>query len=214
MSKATSSSGEICTGAAFGLLAGLMLGMSVSPVVGTVIGPLFAMAAMFLGLQPAAETEGGTGGRRLPRPRAGQAGAFALGCLLALLAGVWIRTHNALSPPLKDQINTLVEAGLSIEQAQKIVIAREMRVVLGEGGEAKPADGKDVSPGASVLFSELQRRLTTLKPARFGDEAKLLSAYKEAGDDTRQLAEAVEKTVPPGKRTETMEAVWEFLRRE
>ena len=91
---------EFTAGAAIGLLVGFIAGLSISPVVATILGTLSTGLLILLGFK---------------EPRDGMASTahsirvlgFGLSCLVALITGILFRTHAVLSPPLAEQKSRL-----------------------------------------------------------------------------------------------------------
>ncbi|MGO8719854.1 MAG: hypothetical protein ACLQMO_11640, partial [Acidobacteriaceae bacterium] len=84
---------EFAAGAAIGLLVGLIAGLSISPVTQTVLGSLSAGLLILLGLKQSKEsTQEAAHTIRIL--------GFGLSCSIALILGVFLRTHSTLSPDL------------------------------------------------------------------------------------------------------------------
>jgi hypothetical protein len=133
MSQVTSESqgSDVVAGVALGLFVGALLGLSLTPgTTSTVMTALVAVLAIFFGLTNAAETT-------QIRPATGRIAAFCIAALIATTAGIYVRTHDLLSPSgsglpalateLKtigysdDEIHNMIKAryfGSSIEQKQ------------------------------------------------------------------------------------------------
>ncbi len=97
---------EAFAGAGLGLLAGLLLGLSVSQVVGGFVAALSALLAGFLGLTAAPGTD-----------RAWRIGAFGLACAAGVLIGLAIRSGALLAPSVDEDVREWQRAGYPTEQA-------------------------------------------------------------------------------------------------
>ena len=124
---------QIFSGAGVGLLLGMLLGLSSSPVVSLVVGALAALLASLVGIRvpgkEPAEAPTETVSVAQKRAAAFRAGVFGLSCLLGLLGGIYLRTHNALSPiqpSLKQQVDELVSVGFSAVEARRIAVLHSL----------------------------------------------------------------------------------------
>ena len=162
----------IFAGTGFGLLLGILVGLSDSPVVGIVVGSLAALIAGYLGVKDKKAPEQG----RVSILNALRGGFFSFACIIGVLSGVYIRTHNYLSPPeqdLKQQKAKWTAIGFSDDEAKLIVVCRELGLgqiqlqaatgILQSGspsGKAKPTILKphekgSNDPARSVLFNAI-----------------------------------------------------------
>lgn len=85
---------------AFGLLIGSLVGLSASPVVGAVLVPLMALVQC-LTLRSRKDE-----GREI-KVELGILGIFSIACLVAMLAGTWVRAHRMLGPSIDQTIERL-----------------------------------------------------------------------------------------------------------
>jgi hypothetical protein len=102
-------------GAAIGLLLGLLVGLSSSPVVSVVIGALASGLMVLLGLaNNASQSES-----QVERINAGAARllGFGLVCSLALIGEIYIRTHDLMTPSPKAQVDELNKADFRDDEA-------------------------------------------------------------------------------------------------
>ena len=141
--------GQLFAGIGLGLLVGILVGLSSSPVVSVVVGALAAGMVTLLGFtRPAKDgdpthAEGST--IRL--------GGFGLACSVAVLLGLFIRTHNWLSPSIADQVSEVQRAGFSAEDARRWVAYKNVGAILESGSGKGAGDGKD-TPVPSVRGAE------------------------------------------------------------
>ena len=141
--------GQIFAGCGLGLVVGLLVGLSASPVVAVVVGALAAGLMTLLGFvksAPADDSKVPIDGSPL------RLGSFGVSCAIAILIGLSIRTHNLLSPTIEEQVAEIRKAGYSPEEARKWVAVRNSVPVSATDSGAH--GGPAVAPvGASVLFS-------------------------------------------------------------
>jgi hypothetical protein len=116
---------NLFSGAGIGLLLGFLLGLSSSPVVGVVVGALAALVASLAALVASlAALVASLVGVRIPgkgdasapdhavsaaqrKLAAVRGGTFGFTCLLGVIVGLYIRTHDSLSPTLQQRVAEL-----------------------------------------------------------------------------------------------------------
>lgn len=150
---------QIFSGIGMGLLVGIIVGLSVSEVVSIILGALAALLAAFLGVQDhqSSKTEQVDTTVINKSIMTGlRAGSFGISCVVAILFGIFLRTHNVLSveTSLKEQINVWTEAGYDTTEARQYVVyenlgilPKTMQITTNASVELK---GKS---GLSALFS-------------------------------------------------------------
>jgi len=170
---------ELFAGAGTGLLLGLLLGLSASPVVGVVVGALAALLAALIGLpMPGKSTTAAEAPSPARRKAAHwRAAVFSLACMLGLLFGLYVRTHDLLSPAprsLQAQVDELKALGFTADQARRIVVLHR----LDDAPLPPPAPAAAPSSKNSALFSAQAERCERLNPGRFKDLAATVAAYR------------------------------------
>lgn len=138
-------------GASLGLLVGLLVGLSTSPVAAIVVGSLAALLGGVFGLAEKLPSGlVGSGARRLS--------AFALACVVALLGGVVMRTHHVLSPSAAQLRSQLVEIDITdpVEQKQMLRFLRFGLLPPGDQVTSKAGSSADLNfaRGQGVLYRE------------------------------------------------------------
>lgn len=120
---------QVFSSVGIGLLIGILLGLSTSPVVGLAVGSITALLASLLGLKiPKKNGEQATDdttNREQQKLIGIRAGFFGLTCVVGIFIGIYMRTHNVLSPPeltLKQQIAELTAIGFSAQEARELVV--------------------------------------------------------------------------------------------
>jgi len=212
---------EFGAGVALGALIGLILGMSGSPVAGTVIGALVALLASFFGLRPT-RTSHEDAATRLGRLMPSRMTGFGVGAVVALFCGLTMRTHGSLSPTPKEVTARWAEAAFSPEQARALAAyqlvgtfpaesrsgERKKDERDGEGQEQMHAAGPTTA--ATVLFSDDVDACNELaKP--FKDAAAAVKAWKSYSAGWAAVAVQVEKTRRPANQMQALEAIRQQL---
>lgn len=177
---------DVLAGASLGVLVGLLVGLSSSPVTATVVGALVALLAGVFGLAdkiPVGLT--GVGARRVM--------AFSLACSVALIAGVMLRTHQVLSPSTAHIRQQLSDIGIS-DKVEQMHMIRLLRFgLLPPGAQAL---GKDGEAAAKVIASSQ----TTLY-AETSDFCAELQTMLRRSAGTKDLLKHFETGTPDAQRT-------------
>ena len=170
---------QLFSGASIGLLLGLLMGLSASPIVSLVVGALAALLGAVV--LPLAKANDSTPARQ--RDAAYRSGALGLAAIVGLAAGVWMRTHDVLSPErptLAQQVAAVQAAGFSADEARRLVASREFPAAR---AASAPAGATPSNPDyrATVLFGADASTCEKLAPSRFKDAAAAAAAYEAAG---------------------------------
>jgi hypothetical protein len=151
------------SGAGIGILFGIIMGLSVSPTVAIVLGALTAILAAILGLNDLS----------FSNAKAVRIGSFGFACVLGILAGLYIRTHDTLSPSSEVLMAEYQRLGFSDEQAREFIaikagLVTQVRVInatptvdenIDDSNTPQPTPvntmivAPTVNPSSSVLFS-------------------------------------------------------------
>jgi hypothetical protein len=177
--------GEAFPSLGIGLFVGVLVALSLTPVVAGLLTTLGGLLAAMLGLQQEPGSEGGTSLSRL-RMNGARIGAFGFAAVLGLALGLYARNHDVFTAPVKDQIASWQEAGYSPEEARQFVALQRFGLTP-EGREIVQGDLQKTQ--MSALFGALSDvdlcdRLST---GRFNDDPeRIASAYRrlDAGDAT------------------------------
>jgi hypothetical protein len=116
-----SGNSEIAAGISLGLLVGVLLGLSLTPgSTSTALGALVAILATFFGLVKTTDA--------FPiRPANDRIIAFCIACLIATTGGIYVRTHNLLSPQpsfLLNLTNELHQIGYTDDKIREMINTR------------------------------------------------------------------------------------------
>ena len=121
---------QVFSSLGIGLLVGILLGLSSAPVVGLIVGSITALLASLLGFKLPERFAGAAPGEPLAQEMQQtliglRAGTFGFACVLGILAGIFMRTHDFLSPPqpgLEARYAELLAVGFAPEEARRILI--------------------------------------------------------------------------------------------
>ncbi|PCJ15068.1 MAG: hypothetical protein COB04_13890 [Gammaproteobacteria bacterium] len=102
-------------GAGIGLLFGIIMGTSTTPTVATVLGALTTMLAAILGLNDS----------YFNNVKAVRIGSFGFACVIGAYTGLYVRSHNLLSPSLDRMNAQYQQLGFSEEQARQLILYKE-----------------------------------------------------------------------------------------
>ncbi len=106
----------------FGALLGVLLGLSVTPVVSVAVTAGFALVGGIVGFAASKRGDGGEG-TEPSRPSGLLVAALSAGCIAGIGAGVHARTHRLLEPSLDERMAELqTETGLDQEAARQLVL--------------------------------------------------------------------------------------------
>jgi len=102
-------------GAGIGLLFGIIMGTSTTPTVATVLGALTTLLAGILGLND----------HYFNNAKAVRVGSFGFACVIGAYTGLFVRSHNLLSPSPEALKAQYLRPGYGEEQALKLVTFKE-----------------------------------------------------------------------------------------
>ena len=170
-----------------GVLVGLLVGLSASPVTGTLVGALVALLAGVFGIAEKLPTGlGRTGAIRLT--------AFAVSCAVALLLGIFMRTHQVLSPSVKDLRAQLSEMEIKSEEEQKQMLRFLRFGLLPSNAQAVKKDDEAaasiIKSVQSTLYAESTSFCAGLRDLIATDAVAedLLSYLRTGSDATKRIA--------------------------
>ncbi|BBB31039.1 hypothetical protein [Neptunomonas japonica] len=172
---------QIFSSVGIGSLIGILLGLSSSPVVGLVVGSITALLASLIGLKTPA-TDDDSASQVLTSSQlklAGiRTGSFGLACVLGIVVGIYMRTHNVLSPvepTLEIQFNELTQIGFSPKEARDLLVITR----FGNNSTAQEGEGSATmqSLEKTVLFATDSTLCAKIAVDRFESFAALMSFY-------------------------------------
>jgi len=143
------------SGSGIGLLIGVLMGIAVSPTVGVIIGTLSSTLAVLLGLND----------KHFSNAKAIRIGSFGFACVIGVFLGIFLRTHNVLSPSVKDMKEEYTNVKFTEKQALDFIAYKEFGILnkdwkmAASSGDTSSGKGK-ISTGnlaqikhAGVLFA-------------------------------------------------------------
>lgn len=104
---------QIFAGAGLGLLVGGIIGLSISETTGIILGALTSLLAAFFGLR---SSKDGEEGNQLV------IGSFGFACIMGIVFGIFVRTHQYLAPSIKSEMSAYLEAGFDSTEAKEIIL--------------------------------------------------------------------------------------------
>lgn len=152
------------------------MGLSASPIVSLVVAALAGLLGTVV--LPLTKANDSTPARQ--RDAAWRSGALGVAAIAGLMAGIWMRTHDVLSPPratLAEQVQAVQAAGFSADEARRLVAGREF--ATNRATAASTPANADVR--STVLFGADASACEKLAPSRFKDVAAAAAAYEAAG---------------------------------
>ena len=211
---------QIFSSVGIGLLIGILLGLSASPVVGLVVGSVTALLTSLIGMQTPKKSGDQETTEKISQEQLKligiRAGVFGLTCIVGIFAGIYMRTHNVLSPPkptLKEQVNELIGIGFNSQEARDLVV---VQVPYADSSSEKTNNRSTLSTDAlqnTVLFSIDSETCEKIAISRFENISAAIGYYQTLElQPLRTIAMAVDKHVTEEKaKKEIMESVLELL---
>lgn len=213
--KVTRASATIFAGIGIGLLTGILLGMSVSNVVGTVIAGLTALLAAFLGLNEKAgkaTTEAETGESKYPELGSSslRIGSFGLACVTGIVLGVYVRTHDSLSPSLEERYESWKKIGFTDKEARELIASERIKAYA-DKPEKEAASANKPAPEHSVLFASLGENCNDLNPEKYTSVTETLQAWNLQGGKWAQFAKLIHEEIATEKQKTALIQAWKIL---
>ena len=183
---------DVFAGSGLGLLLGIIAGLSVSPVVQTILAALVTILTGFLGVQSSA-ARSGTAGLRI--------GSFGFACVVGIVFGLYVRTTHPFES-IRHQELDWEGAGYSASQAREFVAFE--RLGFKPKDQEVVAAETTVKAGQSDLFDApvgQQDACTHLDPVNFdnpdpkANAADMLQQYGQIAG-WKDLAAAAQNTGP------------------
>lgn len=203
----------IFSGIGIGLLVGILLGLSVSPVVGSVVGGLAALFAAFFGLSERKNSSiTDVKDDRIfsqAKLNALRIGSFGFACIIGIILGILIRSHNLLSSSYEDQHNLWKKIGFNDKEARELVAFDELGIT-----QMNWQIDTTREPGirkASVLFAVNEENCNDLRVNKFKDVPEVLNAWILEGGKWAKFARLIEENIHPENQKKSLEQTWEIL---
>jgi len=195
----------IFSGVSLGLLIGICIGLSVSQVVGIVLAALTSLLAAYFGLKPANEQAEQSQERLLIM------GCFSLTCFLSIIASVYLRNNNVLSPSRQQFLREMTELGFTAEQARTVLLYDEYGIVP---PQATIADKHEFRSKATVLFNtEAQLKIyEELKRENFASVEEQLNGFRARKGAYEAFANTLSQYVKdPQQQEAILQAMFHIL---
>jgi hypothetical protein len=191
---------DLLSGLGIGLLLGIVVGLSTTPVVAVVVGALTSLLAALLGLggtpadpaKPSLMDKVQLNGLRI--------GSFGLAAVAGVFVGLYVRINNPLAESPKAQLarweaafpdNPALARQMMIYERHRLVPAT-LKLDKDFGTTVTTGAGPDTH--SAVLFGNLQGKALCrdLAPAEYGnDTPKLLRAWGDFGPPLSEFATSV-----------------------
>jgi hypothetical protein len=172
---------QVFAGCGLGLLLGIIAGLSVSPVVQTILGALVAIVTGFLGWQTAAPKPAADG---VPSPAARnlqewRIGSFGLACVAGILLGLYVRTSEPFTS-IAARVHKWTDAGYSGAEAREYVAFQH----LGIQPKDKTVVAGDMQKAQRVnLFANEQKSSVCAQVNQDLDAAGRLNVFEQQHRD-------------------------------
>jgi hypothetical protein len=230
-----SSVADLVVGGAMGMLLGILVGLSRSPVVGEITAALAALLVAFFGFKSDAASPAAPGNLR-------RIGAFCVAFALFVLLAVWIRAndllastptkrvaawtsagfseHDAralvaaqstgakfevLAPNLRDQYKELVDLGFTEEQARDLIARR-----FSGGDQSRgrvTGEAQKVEPLTALFGTRSQRDFCVELQQQQPSTQEELIRYDQQGGTWKILADHVRKRIPSNEQGTVLKTI-------
>ncbi len=187
MSALSSQRLDVFGGTGIGLLTGLLVGLSTSPIVGTVLGGILTLGVLWLGFEEVrkAGLEDSDPATKLLARRSisMRMGCFGLACAGGVLAGLYLRTNNALAPSIRSQRDEWADLLRDRSKEKRLATAFLMQRKL-QGGDV------DRRALTTMLFSDTETEEPPIDtdPDAWSRISQLVEALEDAGEPWATLA--------------------------
>jgi len=191
---------NVLAGAGVGAVIGIVVGLAGSPVVSTILGSLSATLLGLLALKRD-DADEQSDSRDLG---AWRIVGFGFGCVVAIFAGITIRTHDLLAQDPAERAQKWVAAGFDKTEAKDIVLFSQL-------GVTPAAWSSHVNPStlptgsSSLMAGPAPNDCRQLQADRFPDPAERLNAVRLKGGRFEALAAAIGR-LPPETRAGVLKA--------
>ena len=211
---------QIFSSVGIGLLIGILLGLSASPVVGLVVGSLTALLVSLIGAKNPNKAGEPEPAERISQERLKligiRAGVFGLTCVVGIFTGIYMRTHNVLSPPeptLKQLVAELTDIGFSAQEARELVVVR----IVNTESSIEKINKETMAPISAlqntVLFSIDSATCEKIDIDRFDNISAVIGYYRNLElSPLLKIAMAVDRHVTDEKaKMDIMRSILEVL---
>lgn len=191
---------DFLSGLFLGLLVGGLVGISVSGLTGDVLAGLLALLAAFFGLGGKLPGSGSVTKVRLI--------AFSIGVLVGVSAGILVRSHAWLAPPLNTVIQTYEDAGLPGQLAQELAVFDQTG--LRTGSLAAAPEPESAKRGGFAFNAATSAQCSALSDTALATTALRLDAMAKAGAPWEQ-AGRFGSTLPASQQSDFADLIHSLL---
>ncbi len=195
-------------GACLGLLLGLLVGMSSTPVVANVIAAFTAAMIAFIGLRANDSPNSPSDETSRSSSALARTSGFALACVASVLLGLFIRTHDLLSPTLADRAKIWEQLGFSPAETRAILLYQQANVVP-ESWKFSPSE--KATTQSSLLYGSEASLCAEARPERFANTAETLQAWKKFGGIWERTSELIAHNVAPEKQDNAVKEAHQMI---
>ena len=197
---------SVFSGLGLGLVLGIIAGLSVSPVIQTILGSLVTVAAGFLTFQASSASVSPAA----VRTNELRIGSFGFACVLGIALGLFARSHDSFGLSIQQQLARWTSAGYTPAQAQQFVLFERLGL--------KP-QGQDVVSGdlqksqSSNLFSNKLSATVCEQwdPHQFKSADGMLNQMALTNPQLAARATHIRATVPADPQQAAVNSAWEEL---
>lgn len=187
-----------------GLLVGLLVGLSTSPVVNTAIAALLALVGGVFGLSD--KLPGGinkTGAHKLA--------AFSLFFTVAMIGGVLLRTYGVLGPSVAHLKGELNDIGVTSDPERKDML-KFIRYGILPAGSQVATEKQDLPALKGLLYSESASFCSeyVVKMSSSTSAEDFLMFMKQGGEAAKHMANAIGK-LPAQDQSNALKAAYLHL---
>ena len=195
---------QISAGASSGLLVGILVGLSLSPIVGSLIAIFVPVSIAWIKMHYEKK------GKTYEHDYSIRIAIFASFVILGVIVGIWWRTHNTLGISFKEELRIKHEAWKSIgfkDEPARLIVATNYLNLKNQGAHT----GKSLfSTGLFTSSSDRNDSLKFLNPSIYENTKEALIAYKSNGGSSEVIADAI-ANLPEDQQKKIIYAIWTLL---
>ena len=191
-----------------GALVGMFVGMSASPVIGSVLGVIVSAAFVYLNLDGSVKKKYKklTVDERLRLESIQNLAivGFCVSCLLSSMGSLWIRSNNILGlSPIESTYKALISINVTEKDARSAVL-KSLKV-----GEIQ------TNHLSGVFFSSgVRDQCSRLAPRLFKDSNEVINAFNLAGEPWKGLSNFLEKLQTESQKIQFLRGYWHSICRK
>lgn len=199
---------HLSAGVSAGLLLGVIMGLSFSPVVGSFIGLIAPVAIAWMTFRNNKREVEKSKDETLQPGYPLKIAVFCFAALLGTTAGIWLRTHNTLGVSFEDEIRSKVDAwkdiGFTDKSARILVASAYMR-------DGPKGSSPSSATGLFEVISNPDRNIEYLDPSRYPNTTETIRAYRAHGGPSKAIADVIKNLSEDQKKLLT-DSIWELVK--